>query len=239
MITQASERVALLGASRGLGAAFFAELVQSSPKGEALLFSRNELLLQRLSETEELATNSEFKVSFKTADFSQTPDQEGVFERLRQFRPNRIFYFAGGGPFGPFEQKSWKDHQWALEVTFLFPARLLHLWMRGEILPPEGPPRQFVIAGSHVAEAQPDPLAASYAAAKHALRGLIQSIQEEAPNLDLRLFSPTYLDTKMLPKNAAPRLNGTPIIPVGQAAKSLHQWAYYETGPRHQIFNPR
>ncbi|NCN41071.1 hypothetical protein GW916_07445, partial [bacterium] len=46
---------------------------------------------------------------------------------------------------------------------------------------------------------------ASYSAAKHALKGLYLSLRVEKPTWDLRLFSPGYLDTELLPKGASVR----------------------------------
>lgn len=136
-------------------------------------------------------------VSFDASDEAQWP-------LALQFQSQKLFYVAGGGPYGAFENKKWSDHQWAFKVNFLCPAFLLHQLMQTNIC------QQIVIVGSAIAESKPDVNAASYAAAKHALKGLITSVQAEQKKMsqaqiDLRLFSPGYIDTPMLPTNAWPR----------------------------------
>ncbi len=136
-------------------------------------------------------------VSFDTSDETQWP-------LALQFQAQKLFYVAGGGPYGPFENKKWSDHQWAFKVNFLCPAFLLHQLMLSNTC------RQIVMVGSAIAESKPDIHAASYAAAKHALKGLVTSVQAEQKKMsqaqiDLRLFSPGYIDTPMLPANAWPR----------------------------------
>ena len=78
--------------------------------------------------------------------------------------------------------------------------------------------------GSSVAEDKADPGAASYAAAKHALKGLLESVILEKPDLDVRLFSPGYMDTGMLPQNAWPRQQGLAEDPDA-VARRLWQWS--------------
>jgi short-subunit dehydrogenase len=190
-------KIAVLGASRGLGAALVAHIHKESSESVLLLSSRRE------SELKSLASRLDWVVP---ADFAKTPDQENLLKALHEFQPEKIFYVAGGGPFGNFADKDWKDHSWALEVNFNFPARLLHHSMRDDIL--KRSLRQMLFVGSAIAGQKPDPKASSYAAAKHALRGLVTSVKAENPVLDLRLFEPGYMDTSLLPANAWPRQQG-------------------------------
>ncbi|MGE3973321.1 MAG: hypothetical protein AB7F59_02210 [Bdellovibrionales bacterium] len=214
MIDQArkkdSEKILFLGASRGLGAATLELVRQSLPQVQTLLMSRRP---------------QEFQGQSMVANFSKPEDQKKVLEVLSEFQPTRIFYFAGGGPFGPLQEKEWKDHQWALDVSLLFPAQLIHRCLQT----PQNL-KQMIFIGSSVAETKPDPFAASYAMAKHGLLGLISSLQGEALNLDLRLFSPHYMDTELLPKNAWPRQN-VGLWKVEEVAKLFCHWVFEEKNP--------
>ncbi len=195
-----TENVFILGGSRGLGQAIVKELQHTQPSWRLFVFARK---------------NVEH-----TFDFSKSQDQAKVIATIGEQKPSRIFYIAGGGPYGEFAKKEWKDHQWALDVSFLFPAKLIHESLRLEFV------KQFVVIGSLVAESQAHPMGASYGAAKSALLGLLQSIKAEnpAPSLDLRLFSPTFINTELLPKNAYPRRLGLPILEADFVAKKFCQW---------------
>ncbi|MCB0343411.1 MAG: SDR family oxidoreductase, partial [Bdellovibrionales bacterium] len=147
--------------------------------------------------------------------------------KLNEFQPEQIIYVAGGGPFGRFHDKKWKDHEWAWQVSFLTPARLLH-WAGGQ-----KQLKQFIVIGSSVAEDNPDPNAASYASAKHALKGLVTSVQKEDPPFDLRLFSPSYMDTDMLPPSSWPRREGLKLRDPNEIAREFWDWALNDDGPKH------
>ncbi len=197
----------LLGASRGLGHCFLqkarAENIQIHN------FSRRAPL-----DSEGVQTH--------VADFSNSEEWEILARRIRELAPERIFYFAGGGPFGDFQNKNWKDHQWGWRVSFECPAFLLHSYLRT----PDDL-RQFVVVGSSIAESNPDPRASSYSSAKHALKGLITSVQAEQKSvLDLRLFSPGYMDTAMLPANAWPRQQAGLVKSPAEVAEMLWAWIH-------------
>lgn len=118
--------------------------------------------------------------------FGQSSREQNVENFLNEAKDivfHRFIYFAGGGPYGKFEEKAWKDHQWAWSVTFLSAARFFHTFLRMPHF------RQGIGIGSQVAENHGDSGAASYAAAKHALRGLLLTLQMESSGKDLRLFS--------------------------------------------------
>ncbi len=176
-----NERVLILGGSRGLGAALRQQLEAKS--------------IQTFS----ISRRSEIR-----ADFSRIDSWAEVFRAIADIAPRRIIYCAGGGPYGKFSKFEWKDHQWALRVTFEFPAYLLHSLLRNPWLQLE----QVIIIGSAVAGSRPDKNAAAYCAAKHALKGLIFTLQEEGTDFDLRLLSPGYMETDMLPPHSGPRQLG-------------------------------
>ncbi|MFN8790127.1 MAG: SDR family NAD(P)-dependent oxidoreductase [Bdellovibrionales bacterium] len=176
-----SERILVLGGSRGLGAELVAQLRKLGHQAETL--SRK---------------------SSWSADFSKRETWPEILQQVREWEPQRLIYSAGGGPYGPFSKFQWKNHEWALRVTFEFPAYLLHSLQQN----PLSSLGQVVVVGSSVAEAKPDPGAASYCAAKHALRGLIGSLQQEQPLFDLRLWSPGYMQTELLPLQSEPRRAG-------------------------------
>ena len=176
-----SEKWVLLGASRGLGLAFSQLVMAIHPNINLFLASR----------------------AINGFDFSNTDLFEFYAEKIADFSADRIFYFAGGGPYGPYSKFDWKDHLWSFNVSFGFPAYLLNYLgkLDSKIL-------QMVFLGSAVAETQPDPNAAMYCASKHALRGLITTLQKEGFPIPLSLFSPGYMNTTLLPKSAWPRQLG-------------------------------
>lgn len=186
---RSAHKFILLGASRGLGWATYEALAKKYPAAEFMLVSR------KIGE-------GNFK-SLKY-DFAKEPSSEFMTEIIN-FNPTTIIYFAAGGPYGNFQDKKWADHQWALQVSFLFPAQLVHHLMRISI----PSLKQFVVVGSAIAENKPDPGAASYCAAKHALRGLISTLQAENKSaFKIDLFSPGYIATDMLPAQSWPRQQG-------------------------------
>jgi short-subunit dehydrogenase len=189
-----NEKWVLLGAGRGLGLAFSLLVKQRYPDIQMFMASRS--------------TNG--------FDFSKTDLFELYSEKISEFGADRIFYFAGGGPYGPFEKFDWKDHLWSLNVTFGFPAYLLnYLGKQTAAI------KQMVFVGSSIAESQPDPHAAMYCASKHALKGLVETLKKEAFPIPISLFSPGYMNTKMLPKSAWPREKGLVAEPEAVAQELL------------------
>ncbi len=159
-------------------------------------------------------------------DFSNASGVSTALQKIIEVQPQRIFYISGGGPYGKFAEKEWKDHQWALQVSFLSPAQLIHECLQKSQI------SQFVCVGSSIAEARPDTFAASYAAAKHALKGLISSLQGEI-TVDLRLFSPGYMQTEMLPPSVQDRLRDQKIQSPNIVAKKFIDWAQNPSAPWH------
>lgn len=176
-----NESILVLGGSRGLGAALL------------------EQLKLQVKDVKSISRKSELK-----ADFSKSENWTSLVNQIREMNSHRIIYCAAGGPYGSFAKFDWKDHQWALKVTFEFPAFLLHSLLREK----NSNLSQVIMVGSSVAESAADPGAAAYCSAKHALRGLITSLQTESLPFDLRLWSPGYMETDLLPQNSSPRLKG-------------------------------
>ena len=98
----------------------------------------------------------------------------------------------------------------------------------------KAPIPQVILVGSSVAESAADPKAASYCAAKHALRGLFLSLREEYPDWDLRLFSPGYMDTDMLPPHALVRKKG--VHDPARVASDLWSWALTADRGAHWVY---
>jgi len=148
------------------------------------------------------------------------------FDKINKFSPTHIFYIAGGGPHGLFASKSYKDHLWAYRLNLLAPAKLIHWALNNLSL------KQLIITGSSVAEGKADPLASSYASAKHGLKGLVASLREEKLNVDLRLFSPPYMETDLLPKNSEPYSKGQ-VKSSAEIAKLFYEWSNDANGLWH------
>jgi len=215
------DRVIILGASRGFGA----ELVKhiSLTGGcPTVGFGRKDAPLKALREQFPL-------FEYRITDFSKSTGQDEAIRFLLEENYSKVICVAGGGPFGPFQERAMKDHQWAWEVTYHFQARLIHAMLvagkRDE---------QLILVGSAVAESQPDPLAASYCAAKHALKGLVTSVRLENPGWDIRLFSPGYMDTELLPPNAAVRQLG--VYSPADMARDLWLWSLSTDNTGHKVY---
>jgi short-subunit dehydrogenase len=217
MMNSQNERIIIFGPSRGLGAAV-AEQIHGA---ETLLIARK-ISQSKLSE----------KISglnhVLDLDLSRKNDQDQAIEASLKFNPHRIFYFIGGGPYGKFAEKNWRDHEWAFEVNFLFPAKMIHALLHS------GKKPQIIVTGSAIAESQPDLNAASYSTAKHSLKALMQNLWAEKLDVDLRLFSPGYMDTDMLPKSAWPR-DLRKVEDPQKIAQIFLEWALDSQACRHKI----
>lgn len=225
MKIEESEVWLLVGASRGLGFEFFmkAQELQGSqfcptPPIRMVLLSRN------LGALASLASDD----SWFSVDLSKPEAVETFLDLDLLSKVTRMIYFAGGGPYGHYQVKNWKDHEWAWRVSFLSAARFLHYFLRSPSF------KQGILIGSQIAEKNPDVGAASYTAAKHALLGLVSTLQKEiieekskkksAHAHDLRLFSPGYMNTSLLPQTAWPRLGGVEVLEPKVLAGELIQW---------------
>ncbi|MBL7670032.1 MAG: SDR family NAD(P)-dependent oxidoreductase [Bdellovibrionaceae bacterium] len=222
MKIEESEVWLLVGASRGLGFEFFKKVQElQTPRDRPIrmvLLSRTQGSLASLLREE----------SWFSVDLSKPEEVERFLELNLPPQITRLIYFAGGGPYGRFQAKNWKDHEWAWRVSFLSAARFLHYFLRSPHF------KQGIFIGSQIAERNPDINAASYTAAKHALLGIISTLQKEALEEkdtkkaslahDLRLFSPGYMNTSLLPPTAWPRLGGAEVFEPGILAAELLQW---------------
>lgn len=215
------ETIAFLGCSKGLGRAVALEMNQQVEPEKALLVSRN------LEELNLLSAELSCPSTCLSLDLAKAPNITKLIDFLSEHKVSRILYFAGGGPFGDFSKKQWKDHQWALQVSLLTPAEILHSCLSDQRLSGVD---QFIAVGSQIADSSADSKASSYAAAKHGLKGLLTSVIQEKTRLDIRLFRPGYMDTGMLPPNAAPRINGSKILSVDKAAKIFVDWCLDDKG---------
>ena len=205
-----------LGASRGLGRQSVLHWDQKVKGKTFYLFSRNLESLNQLAD--QIKNNDVYVVS---ADFTSIEKQDQIMEIMSsQVSPSAILYFAGGGPYGDYEKHKWSSHFWAYELNFLFPAKLLHFGLQ------QNKYHLFLYIGSSVAENQPDVRAGSYAAGKHGMKGLMTSVagESEERNCLLRLFSPGYMDTDLLPPGARPRQVGVSISSPAQVASALFDW---------------
>jgi short-subunit dehydrogenase len=199
------KKVLVLGASKGLGAAVA------------------EVLSNRGIEVCTMQRTSNSKYQFLQADFTKQQNWESYLEQIMSTSPDQLIYCAGGGPFGEFTKKKFSDHEWAYKLNLLFPAFLIHT-----IKVP------LLFTGSAIAENQSDAKAASYASAKHGLLGLIRSVKAEDPMRKLKLFSPGYMDTSMLPLNAWPRQQGL-VLPPGKVAQILVNWIQSDDESFHKV----
>lgn len=201
-------RIAVLGASRGLGLKLVEKIRMEQKDATLFLSSRSKKNLDLLAKDQDW---------IEPMDFTKNEMQSAFLAKLIEFSPNAVIYCAGGGPYGDYRLPKWSDHTWALELNLIFPARMLHFLLQSsEHL---GELKKIIVVGSKIAGRKPDPGAASYSAAKHGLVGLIESIRMESPPVDIQLFEPGYMDTQMLPKNAWPRQAGLAVSPELEASK--------------------
>ncbi len=213
----------VLGATRGLGLHFTQLLLSNEKKPLVYASSRSEQRLKNL-----VGAHQTLK-----ADVAQVDQRQELIQWAVQTNADVYICFIGGGPYGLFESTEWKDHFWSFQVSFLFQSEWLHSLLRKK---DTGKAKKIVFIGSAIAEASADPKAASYCAAKHALLGLIQTVQQEHGDFDVRLYSPGYMDTAMLPANAAVRQTKLVLDPK-VVALDLYEWIMDETKKStHRVF---
>ena len=197
------EKVAILGGSRGLGAAL----------GEILRARQHEtFIVSRKAPVS--ASNAEWFAS----DFSQKSQWPLLINKINETQIEILIYCAGGGPFGKFGDKAWRDQEWALTVTFECPSYLAWEFCAGKNLTSV---RKLIIIGSAVAGSAADPQASMYCAAKHGLQGLTASLKLEYPEKEIQLFNAPYMDTDMLPPGAWPRQTPGLVQPASDVAQNL------------------
>lgn len=215
-------KVAVIGASRGLGRALCLQM-----KGQADVWA----VSRKLAPLKELSQQMSTAFTYISLDVTKEKDLTALLAGLDQLHPDKIFMTVGGGPYGPFEKRDFKDHEWAMQVTYLVQARIAH-WC---LTKPRKP--QLIAVGSSVAESSADPGAASYSAAKHALLGLHKTLRIEHPDWDFRLVSPGYMDTPMLPQGT-PAREGALWDPK-TIAEEMWKWSLAPTTQWHKTYSPR
>ncbi len=215
-------KVFIIGGRRGLGKKIAEEWKRVCPQDALQISSRT-----KIPAADKPAIITE---TFHW-DMSQESGVNGLLKTLQEEQPTHIFYVAGGGPYGPFSRKAWKDHSWSLSVSLLAPMKVLHGALNLASC------QQFIVIGSAIAESASDKNAASYCAAKHGLMGLISSVVLEGENKDIRLFSPGYMGTDMLPANAAEK-TGKPVSDPADVARAFVQWAQTPKAAWHKIYTP-
>ncbi len=210
-VEKTKDKFILLGASRGLGWHTYQLLLKKNPNAEFLISSRKALSRKSVVGANTLLLEQDFSKPVLDIDF---------LNQLQSFESSQLIYFAGGGPYGLFQNKKWSDHLWSLQTSFLYPAELLHSIMSQKEKWPQL--KKIVLIGSSVAEDKGDPKASSYSAAKHALRGLVDSIQaEQIAEPKVLLFSPPYMQTDLLPAHSQPRLTDRAENPVVVAERLI------------------
>lgn len=202
-----------MGGSRGIGLAI-GKILEA--EAELMIVSRG------------LCSDKFPKATCIQLDMTDEKSIHELFVRLRDFNPKRIFYVAGGGPYGEFSKKDFKDHLWAYQLNLLTPAKLLQWGLKVEI-------GQMIFFGSAIAESSPDPMSSSYSSSKHGLLGLVTSVRAEKPKTDLRVYSPGYTATSLLPKKAQEKHKEVLLDPA-LVARDFIQWAYSDNGEFHRIF---
>ena len=128
-----------------------------------------------------------------------------------------IIYCVGGGPHGDFFTKPFHSHRWAYEVNFFRPIEL------ASYLKSRKYKGLFVYIGSAIAERSSSLKSLSYSDSKKMSLKTLMSIDES--DLRVRVFSPPYMDTGLLPKNSWPRIEHPELVlDPDEVAKTLKDW---------------
>jgi short-subunit dehydrogenase len=155
-------RILLTGASSGIGAATARRL---AARGDDLvLLARSREGLERVGRT--------IGAQLEVADVTDRDALEAAFERAGEL--DAVIINAGAAAYGPFTETDPEDIDRTVAVTLLGTANTL----RCAIPRLERTGGTIVVTGS-VAGRQPMPLAAAYSAAKHGVRGLVESVRLE------------------------------------------------------------
>lgn len=145
-------------------------------------------------------------------DLSTPESYEEVSRLVKKENVSRLVYVAGGGPHGEFFSKPWHSHEWAFNLNAFTPIKII------ENLPDTV---DFVYIGSAIAERSDSSSSLSYSWSKK----LVKEVILKSKKKNLLLFSPPYMDTRMLPKNAWPRLECPELVlSPDLVAKELLNW---------------
>lgn len=152
-----------------------------------------------------------------SADFNKMDSINKVVSLLEEYKPGVVFYVAGGGPHGDFFSKSFKSHQWAYQVNYFTPIALAYTLIEKKY---KG---TFVYIGSAIAERSNSHESLSYSQSKKNAKQSLLSLNEK--DLKVRVFSPPYMNTEMLTKNAWPRIEAPHLVLEPEdVAEELTQW---------------
>ena len=221
------------GASSGLGEAFLKNLSAQADD----LPSKIICVSRRPVKTEISLELSKKNISIKhlRIDLSNPSEVDNLVREISDKSIRRFLSFAAGGPYGEYSTKQFKDHEWAFNVNFLAPAKILHSLLNQKTF------LQCVLVGSAIAESKADPMAAAYSAAKHAVKGLYATLATESAaetsGKDIRLFSPGYMDTPLLPPGSWPRKTQGEVMDAQIAAAKLYDWMLTGERGTHLLFD--
>ncbi|NJL24075.1 MAG: SDR family oxidoreductase [Calothrix sp. SM1_5_4] len=208
----------IFGASRGLGA----ELAKyaCSVGYPVVGWGRKVKPLEEIRERHPL-------FEYRIADFSKRMGQEEAVRFLLEHEPTKISVLRAEGPMPLWRPRLGGSRMGLAGFFFVSGPRDARALCRRKV-------DETILVGSSVAESSADPKAASYCAAKHALKGLFSSVRAESPDWDLRLFSPGYMDTDLLPKNAAVRKLG--VYAPAALARDLWIWSLSTDNSGHRVY---
>lgn len=199
----------IFGGSGGLGQALAKELLlfKSESHLKAYNFSRRP---------------SNFDYDIK-CDLSKTKESLEIFKKqFEELNPTAIFFLAGGGPFGSFVDKEFKDHEWALNVNFITPLAMIH---HAQLVSKVS--LTLICIGSQISETKAHKNGLAYGAAKSAMSASVRTLQSECDpeEMAFHLYRLGYMDTPMLTKNSVPRANNETLLNpkgvVGQILKNF------------------
>jgi len=155
--------------------------------------------------------------SVESVDLSQPASIALVEKHLLSFGPDLVFYVAGGGVYGEYFSKPMHSHRWTFEVNFFRPTQI------ADLLKKSGFKGKFIYIGSAIAERSESLKCISYSYSKKLAVKTLLSLSEE--DLKVRVFSPPYMDTDLLPKNSWPRLESPQLVLNTQVvAAELLKW---------------
>lgn len=155
--------------------------------------------------------------TIESLDFSKPDSLSQIKKHIFDFKPELIFYVAGGGVHGPYFSKPSHSHRWTFEVNFFRPTEIAeHL----KNIKYQG---TFVYIGSAIAERSHSKTGLSYSESKKLALKTLLSLKES--ELKVRVFSPPYMDTALLPQKTWPRLEAPHLVlSPDQVAAELLKW---------------
>ena len=169
-------------------------------------------------------------------DLSKPESLIQITNHFTEYEPEMVFYVAGGGVHGEYFSKPMHSHRWTFEVNFFRPIEIAHS------LKQAGYKGTFVYVGSAIAERSNSKNSLSYAESKKLALKTLLSLNES--ELKVRIFSPPYMDTNLLPKNSWPRLEYPDLVlDPNYVAAELLKWLnidpFLETKTLSENFDPR